>query len=127
MSRRNDWRVPFPVVDEICQCGAVSYQHTFDRDRYTINGVLVQCSACKPKSLADAPSVLFPHVYKRTHRDVACRYLRRFGGATFSVQTDADDAEIYLRNRHGETIATVSLRNRFSEQVDESIFSDMPF
>ena len=76
---------------------------------------------------ASEPEILFPHVYRRVFRDTACRYIRRFGGQTFSVQTAIDDSEIYLRNRHGLTIATVSLLNRFPEEVDTAIFDDMPF
>ena len=76
---------------------------------------------------ASEPEILFPHVYRRVFRDTACRYIRRFGGQTFSVQTAIDDCEIYLRNRHGLTIATVSLLNRFPEKVDTAIFDDMPF
>ena len=86
---------------------------------------LVRCSECeKPK--AD-PQILVPHVYKRVFRDVACRYIARFGGSTFMVQTDADDAEIYLRNPHGEVIATVSMFDRFPKQVDENELADIPF
>lgn len=86
---------------------------------------LINCSDCHLKRRE--PRLLFPHAYKRVNRDVACRYIAMFGGATFSVQTDADDCDIYLRDKHGETIASVSMLNRFPEPVDESLFSEMPF
>ena len=98
--------------------------HTFDTQRSYSNGVLVACKHCKP---ADEPEILFPHVYKRVFRDVACRYIQRFGGSTFAIQTDADDAEIYLRDRFGEVIATVSLLDQFPKPLAESVFADMPY
>ena len=120
---RKDWKVPFPVVTDICECGAVQYMHTFDRERRYTNGVLVECKHCKPTE----PEILFPHVYKRVFRDVACRYIQRFGGSTFAVQTEIDDCEIYLRDRFGEVIASVSLRNQFSEKIDKTAFEGMPY
>ena len=50
---------------------------------------------------------------RKIHRDVAVRYIERFGGSTFVVQTEIDDCETYLRNSLGLTIATVSQFEKF--------------
>lgn len=60
-------------------------------------------------------------------RDVATRYILRFGGSTRAIQTDVDDMQVYLRNHFGLVIATVSMLNTFPEKIDESIFDDMPY
>ena len=60
-------------------------------------------------------------------RDVACRYIQRFGGSTFMIQTDVDDADIYLRNADGFAIATVSAFDRFPKTIDDTELDDIPF
>jgi len=122
---REDSRCTRPPVT--CQGCETHYPKGVDEGNAIYIGFnLVECGNCQSVEFTE-PTILFPHAYKRVNRDVACRYIQRFGGSTFNVQTDADDAEIYLRNKHGETIASVSLLNRFPEHVDESIFSEMPF
>lgn len=122
---REDYRCTRPAVT--CQNCDTHYPRGKDEGNAIYIGFnLVECGNCQQVEFAE-PTILFPHAYKRVHRDVACRYIAMFGGSTFRVQTDADDCEIYLRNKHGETIASVSLLNRFPEPVDESIFSEMPF
>lgn len=121
---RDDSRCTRPAVT--CQGCDTHYPRGKDEGNAVYLGFnLVSCGECSKRNTE--PQILFPHVYKRTSRDVACRYIARFGGSTFAVQTDADDAEIYLRDKHGETIATVSLLNRFPEPVDERQFDKMPF
>ena len=127
---RDDYRCMRPAVT--CQKCDTHYPRGKDEGNAIYIGFrLVQCGNCQQVEFAaeadSEPRILFPHAYKRTSRDVACRYIQRFGGSTFRVQTDADDCEIYLRNKHGETIASVSLQNRFPEHVDMAIFDDMPF
>ena len=129
---RDDYRCMRPAVT--CQKCDTHYPRGKDEGNAIYIGFrLVQCGNCQEVVFHEEeqrkaePRILFPHAYKRTYRDVACRYIQRFGGSTFSVQTDADDCDIYLRNKHGETIASVSLLNRFPETIDESIFSEMPF
>ena len=73
----------------------------------------------KPEGLSD--------VCKEVGRDIARRYLARFGGRTFRVPTAHDDFEIYLVNRENEAIATISIFDRFPKPVDESTLTDIPF
>ena len=61
---------------------------------------------------------------KEIHRDIAARYITRFDGSTFAVQTDVDDADIYLRNAFGLTIAKVLATDRYPKPVE--VF-DLPF
>ena len=63
---------------------------------------------------------------RKIHRDVAVRYIERFGGSTFVVQTEIDDCEIYLRNCLGLTIATVSMFDKFPKPP-ENIVDDLPY
>ena len=58
------------------------------------------------------------------HRDIACRYIQRFDGSTFAVPTAADDADIYLRNALGLTIAKVMPTDRYPKPAE--VF-DLPF
>lgn len=124
MAWRDDYRCARPDVS--CQGCDTFYPQGKHAPMMQFQGFnLVHCSECeKPKA---EPVLLFPHVYKRVFRDVACRYIQRFGGSTFSVQTDVDDAEIYLRNALGFPIATVSMFDRFPKPVDASELSDIPF
>ena len=122
---REDSRCTRPAVT--CQGCDTHYPRGKDEGNAIYQGFnLVECGNCQKVEFAE-PRILFPHAYKRVFRDVACRYIQRFGGSTFNVQTDADDCDIYLRDKHGETIASVSMHNRFPEHVDESIFDEMPF
>lgn len=126
---RDDYRSSRPPVT--CQNCDTHYPQGKDEGNAVYQGFnLVECGKCQQVDFTaeqSEPKILFPHVYKRTWRDVACRYIQRFGGSTFHVQTDVDDSEIYLRNAYGMTIATVSLLNRFSEKVDRADFSEMPY
>lgn len=127
MAWRDDYRCARPPVS--CKGCDTFYPPNKHATQMVFEGFnLVRCSACKPNGQTE-PEILFPHVYRRVNRDVVCRYITRFGGSTFSMQTAADDCEIYLRNRHGATIATVSLLNRFPETPPEndSVFADMPY
>ena len=64
---------------------------------------------------------------KRTiYRDVAVRYLQRFGGSTFAIQTDIDAAEIYLENEKGHILGSVSYSDKYPKPTATD-FSDMPY
>ena len=59
------------------------------------------------------------------YRDVACRYIKRFGGHTEFVQTAADDGYIILVDLDGETRGQVSLFDKFTKPIE--IVSEIPF
>ena len=62
---------------------------------------------------------------REIHQDVATRYILLFNGSTFSVQTAPDDADIFLRNAFGLTIAKVLLTDRYPK--DYVVVDDLPF
>ena len=133
---RDDYRCARPEA-VTCQGCDTYYPPQKNAAVMTFEGFnLVHCSNCEqrhPKPNANQPNgqtepeILFPHVYRRVNRDVACRYIRRFGGSTFSVQTAIDDCEIYLRNCLGLTIATVSMFDKFPKPQDEQVFDEIPY
>ena len=59
------------------------------------------------------------------YRDVACRYLKRFGGHTEFVKTAADDGYPILVDLDGETRGQVSLFDKFPKPVE--IVDEIPF
>ena len=99
-----------------CPCGAVYPRH-FARRVASTNGKPIFCEACK----------VVDHPTRIVHRDVACRYVIRFGGRTFSEQTGIDTCVVYLRSELGVIVGRVSMFDKFPKPVDESIFDDMPF
>ena len=101
----------------ICSCGAVHNPYILDKHAMSINGQLVRCHACDVHNVG--------LVTRRVCRDVVQRYIQRFGGSTFQVQTDMDSAETYLRDVHGVAIAQISFLNRFPEQV--TVYDDIPY
>ena len=89
-----------------------------------IGAHLVACTNCrKPKP----KPFIFPIPNKTVGRDVAIRYIIRYDGRTFWHQTDVDEAEVYLQNKHGTVIAKVSQFDTFPKPVEKSVFDDMPF
>ena len=121
MAWRDDYRCARPLVS--CQGCDTFYPSHQSATQMVFEGFnLVRCSACNEKT---EPKIPFPHVYKRVNRDVACRYIQRFGGSTFSVQTAIDDCEIYLRNAFGFPIATVSMFDKFPKV--SPVFDDIPY
>lgn len=101
----------------VCTCGAVHTPYFLDRHAYSINGQLVRCHACDVHNVG--------LVTRRVCRDVVSRYIRRFGGSTFQVQTEFDNAETYLRDASGVAIAQISFLSRYPEQVIVS--DEMPY
>ena len=125
MAWRDDYRCARPPVS--CNGCDTFYPPNAHAPVMVFEGfTLVRCTACKPNGQTE-PEILFPHVYRRVFRDTVCRYIRRFGGSTFSVQTAADDCEIYLRDKHGRTLASVSFLDRYPKPPAPSTFADMPF
>lgn len=106
---------PMPTP-RVCTCSAVHTPYLLDRHAHSLNGQLVRCHACDVHNVG--------LVTRRVCRDVVQRYLRRFGGSTFQVQTDFDTAETYLRDAAGVAIAQISFLNRFPEQVADY---DIPY
>ncbi|MCG9133848.1 hypothetical protein J5I95_19440 [Candidatus Poribacteria bacterium] len=60
-------------------------------------------------------------------RDVACRYLRIYGGETQWVQTNVDCGYPILIDRDGERRGQVSMFDKFRVPIDTAAFSEMPF
>ena len=140
---RDDYRCTRPPVS--CRgCGRHYPQHVSAAVMIFSGYTLVSCSNCskpKPKkplrSVAELiqrqrlkqkrPIFPYPKVYKRTYRDVACRYLQRYGGRTHREQTAIDDFEVYLVNPNNVAIATISSLDRFPKPIEDVVCDDIPF
>ena len=65
------------------------------------------------------------------HRDVACRYIRVFGGQTEWVQTDVDCGYPILIDKDGERRASVDMFDRFpcpnAKALDAELLDEIPF
>ena len=115
-----------------------------NRSKHTINGVPHKCEKCYRRSeiavVADRiRRQLEAHLAARKqhaikearrpireiHRDIAIRYIQRFNGSTFHVQTAADDSDIYLRNAFALTIAKVLATDKYPSQAPP--VQDLPF
>lgn len=128
-----------------CTCG--ERYHVTDAERecnpHRINDVADGCKKCIPdrhrRELRKAASRcrlrLAQHIARvrnggdtarEIHRDVAVRYLQRFDGQTFAVQTSVDTAEIYLENAKGSVIGKVLYTDKYPKPPDCD-FSTMPF
>lgn len=124
-----------------CECGKVyPFSESEKLSPMRINNVAKGCTACirdpHQREIAKAASrcrlTLARHIAKARRnkpifRDVAVRYLERYGGQTFSVQTEADEAEIYLENAKGQIIGSVSYLDKYPKPPADSVFADMPF
>lgn len=126
-----------------CECGAVYPRHSRKVNASSINGIANGCVSCKPskrereitKAADRCRLKLARHIamirrarMKRIiYRDVAVRYLERFGGQTFSVQTDVDACEVYLENKQGTIIGKVSSLDLYPKGFDDAIVSDIPY
>lgn len=64
---------------------------------------------------------------KTTYRDIAARYIQRFGGDVFIHQTDIDACDVYLRNCFGLAIAKVSPFDKFPKPPPAHYFSEIPY
>ena len=127
-----------------CECGKVYPLSESEKlSPARINGIAKACTACMPsrhpremtKAADRIRLTLARHIAKmrRAHmkrtiyRDVAVRYLRLFGGSTFSVQTDVDACEIYLENAKGMIIGKVSTLDLYPKGFDDVVVDEIPF
>ena len=58
-------------------------------------------------------------------RDVACRYIQRYGGSTYHVPTAFDASIVCLIDADGARRGEVSMRDKFPKPAVS--FSDIPF
>ena len=134
----SDWYDDRQVIP--CECGEVYPRHSRSVNASSINGIANGCVKCKKserqREIAKAQTrcrlKLARHIAKARrkrviYRDVAVRYLERFGGQTFAVQTEVDDNEIYLENVNGQIIGAVSYADKFPKPPPATAFADMPF
>ena len=127
-----------------CECGKVyPFSESEKLSPNRVNNVANGCTACKPtrheremSKAADRIRLkLARHIAatrrarmkRRIYRDVAVRYLRIFGGQTFSVQTDVDDCEVYLENAKGQIIGKVSTLDLYPKGFDDVLVDEIPF
>lgn len=61
------------------------------------------------------------------YRDVAYRYLQRFGGQVFTVRTAIDDADNFLENASGRILGSVSYSDKYPKLPAAETFDGMPF
>ena len=134
----SDWYDDRKVIP--CECGAVYPRHSREVNASSINGIANGCTACKPsqrpREIAKAKTrcrlKLARHIAKARrkrviYRDVAVRYLQRFGGSTFAVQTAIDASEIFLQDANGRVLGAVSYQDKYPKLPAHSDFADMPF
>lgn len=127
-----------------CECGKVyPFSESDKLSPMRINNVAKGCTACYPsrhqREIAKAASrcrlklarhiaqMRRAHMKRTIYRDVAVRYLRLFGGQTFSVQTDVDACEVYLENAKGMIIGKVSSLDLYPKGFDDCVIDEMPF
>ena len=135
----SDW---YETRNELpCKCCAVFPRHASDHlSSVSINGIYTDCTKCKPngersrriKEIANRiKATLFRHLHAKPRivcNDVTVRYLKRFGGQTFAVQTEIDECDVFLKNDAGEVLAVVSLFDRFPKPLPPpATFADMPY
>ena len=106
-----------------CQTCDTHYPRGTDEGNAIYEGFnLVECGKCQVVEFHPTPQ------RKRTiYRDVAVRYLQRFGGQTFAIQTGIDTAEIYLENPKGKIIGSVTYSDKYPKPPTAETFKDMPF
>ena len=121
-----------------CECGEVYPRGSRSVNASSVNGLANGCVKCKKserereiaKAKVRCMLRLARHIAKQRkrtiYRDVAVRYLQRFGGSTFAVQTDVDESEIYLENEKGQILGSVSYLDKFPKQPATDL-SDLPF
>ena len=140
---REDYRCARPAVT--CDNCGTHYPCGKDEGNATYIGyALKTCGNCHRENelkRASARAVLTLHRHiearrntvkearkpiREIHRDIAVRYIQRFNGSTFSVQTAADDCDIYLRNAFALTIAKVLATDKYPSDAETPV-QDLPF
>ena len=121
-----------------CECGEVYPRGSRSVNASSVNGLANGCVKCKKserereiaKAKVRCMLRLARHIAKQRkrtiYRDVAVRYLQRFGGSTFAVQTEIDASEIYLENEKGQILGAVSYLDKFPKPPATDL-SDMPY
>ena len=121
-----------------CTCGKVYPIESDSVHIASINGKATGCTACIPSerkrdmhtAKTRIMAQLARHIAKQRqrtiYRDVAVRYLQRFGGQTFSVRTGIDTADIYLENAKGQILGSVSYSDKYPKPPDTD-YSDIPY
>lgn len=122
-----------------CECGKVYPPHSRAVNASFVNGIANGCVECRPvrmereniKALGRIRYKLAMHIAKRKkriiHRDVAVRYLQRFGGHTFGVRKSFDMADIFLESESGIVLGMVTYSDKYPKPPAESDFADLPF
>lgn len=67
-----------------------------------------------------------PAAHRIIHRDVAARYIQRFGGRSEWTQIDVDNANLYLIDKDGERRGQVFMIDKFTSSVDATL-DTIPF
>lgn len=114
-----------------CECSRIYPAHSRKVNASSVNGVANGCTECKKdrhqreiaKAITRCRLTLARHIAaargnRTIHRDVAIRYLQRFGGQTFAVQTSFDESEIYLQNANGTVLGKVSYTDKYPVDVE---------
>ena len=124
---RDDYRCARPPVS----CKGCDTYYPTDKDAAVMifdGFTLVECSNCYRKqeirrAKAQALAKLQRHINARrngnrkVNSDVACRYITRFGGSTFAIQTEMDNCEVYLQNAGGKVLARVDMFDKYPKPV----------
>lgn len=139
---REDYRCTRPAVT--CESCGAHYKRGEDEGNATYIGyALKSCGACHrdnelKRASARVMLKLHRHIQARKqkegmkpireiHRDVAVRYLERYEGHTFSVQTEIDDCDIYLCNAFSLAIAKVLPTDKYPTPPSDEVFDDIPY
>ena len=126
---REDYRSERPAVN--CDGCGTHYPRGKDTGNATYIGyALKSCGECERrkrnrKAHFQARLMQSHKGIRKIGRDVAIRYMERYGGETFVVQTAIDEKEIYLRNAFGLTIASISIFDTFPKPVE--IATEIPY
>lgn len=106
----NGW-IPEALHDpNLCVCGS-----NRGREIVNVNGVKSKCSACVRSRRNEAP-IVFRSVPRYIGKDVAARYIRRFGGWAFSLKTPKNRRERYLRDQAGEVVALITVFDSYPKR-----------
>lgn len=122
-----------------CECGKEYPHHSRSVHASSINGIANGCIECKPEAyqreMIKAQTLcrhrLAKHIAaqrgRTIYRDVAYRYLQRFGGQVFTVQTAIDGADLYLENAKGLIIGSITYSDKYPKPPEAETFDGMPF
>ena len=132
--KRNEVGTEYP--HNCVNCDAVV--GTRNHSKHSINGVPQKCERCYRHSEIRKTTVRIRRRLdewqatrdagnRKVHRDIACRYIARYHGETYAIQTEIDDCKIFLKDAHGTTIAEVLSTDRFPKLPRTADFHEIPF